>query len=318
MPAVVPSKKTSSPELPRERTPELAAHPTARLTSADLVRVIPFFLLHAACLSVFWVGVSPIAIGLALVTFFGRVFGLTAFYHRYFSHRAFKTSRWFQFCGAFLGASAGQRGPLWWAAHHRDHHRHSDTGGDVHSPHVHGFWWSHMGWFMRQDNFNKQRDGVRDFLRFPELRWLDEFDYTAPVALGVSTFGLGELLRVLAPSLSTSGWQLFVWAFLVSTIALYHTTYAINSLAHTFGSKRFPTKDESRNNLWLALLTFGEGWHNNHHYYPSSARQGFYWWEIDITFYLLKALSYLGVVWDLRPVPTHVLAVGRDKRDGKE
>ncbi len=304
----VPSpRSTSTPILRSQPTP-----PTPRLATSDWVRVIPFIILHLACLSALWVGVSWVAIGVTLLTFFGRVFGLTAFYHRYFSHRAFKTSRWFQFVGAFIGSSAAQRGPLWWAAHHRDHHRHSDTHGDVHSPHVHGFWWSHMGWFMRHDNFCKSRSGVKDFMKFPELRWIDDHDYAAPVALGVAVFALGEGLRFTLPALETSGLQMLVWAFLISTIALYHTTYAINSLAHTFGSRRFPTKDESRNNLWLALLTFGEGWHNNHHFYPSSARQGFYWWEIDITYYLLWLLSRVGIVWDLRPVPHHVLDAGRD------
>lgn len=288
-----------------------AIAPKARLAASDWVRVAPFIALHLACLSVLAVGISWVAVGVTLVTFFARVFGLTAFYHRYFSHRAFKTSRWFQFVGAFLGGAAGQRGPLWWAAHHRDHHRHSDTDGDVHSPHVHGFWWSHMGWFMRHDNFNKGLAGVKDFTRFPELVWIDRYDYVAPLVLGVGMYGLGAWLNASYPSLHTSGMQLLIWGFLVSTVALYHTTYAINSLAHTHGTRRFPTKDESRNNLWLALLTFGEGWHNNHHYYPSAARQGFYWWEVDVTYYLLRCCAGLGLVWDLREVPQQVLAEGR-------
>lgn len=285
-----------------------------RLTRADLKRVVPFFLLHLACLSVFWVGVSWAAIGFATLTFFGRVFGLTAFYHRYFSHRAFRTSRWFQFVGAVLGNSAGQRGPLWWAAHHRDHHRHSDTSEDAHSPHVHGFWWSHMGWFMNRENFHKDRGKVKDFHKFPELRFLDRYDFLAPLALATFSFFLGELMRGFAPALGTTGPQMFVWGFLLSTVLLYHVTYAVNSLAHTVGTRRFATKDESRNNFWLALITFGEGWHNNHHHYPSSARQGFYWWEIDITYYLLRLLASCGIVWELRPVPERVLNEGRASR----
>ena len=288
-----------------------AARP--RLETSDWVRVAPFIGLHLACLSVFAVGISWTAVMVASVTFFARVFGLTGFYHRYFSHRAFKTSRGFQFVGAFLGGAAGQRGPLWWAAHHRDHHRHSDTDGDVHSPHVHGFWWSHMGWFMRHDNFNKGLAGVKDFTRFPELVWIDRYDYVPPLALAVAVYGLGVWLGGSYPSLNTSGMQLLIWGFLLSTVALYHTTYAINSLAHTHGSRRFPTKDESRNNLWLALLTFGEGWHNNHHYYPSAARQGFYWWEVDVTYYLLRICAWFGLVWDLREVPGHVLVEGRQR-----
>lgn len=282
-----------------------------RLTRSDLVRVIPFILMHMACFSVFFVGVSWIAVAVAIVVYFTRVFGLTAFYHRYFSHRAFKTSRWFQFMGAAIGAAAVQRGPLWWAAHHREHHRHSDGPGDVHSPHVHGFLWSHMGWFMARKNYELQGDGLKDLWRYPELRFLDRHDYMAPTALAIAMYLLGAACERWAPGLGTTGWQMLVWGFLISTTALYHVTYAINSLAHTLGTRRYPTRDESRNNLWLALVTFGEGWHNNHHYYPSSARQGFYWWEIDITYYILRALSTLGIVWDLRTVPQRVLDEGR-------
>lgn len=282
-----------------------------RLTRADLVRVIPFIIMHVACLLVFVVGVSWVAIAVAIVVYFTRVFGLTAFYHRYFSHRAFKTSRWFQFVGALIGNAAVQRGPIWWAAHHREHHRHSDGPGDVHSPHVHGFIWSHMGWFMSRKNYDLERKGMKDLWRFPELRFIDRYDFVAPIALALSMFLLGVGLEKWAPQLGTNGWQMLIWGFLVSTITLYHVTYAINSLAHTLGSRRYPTRDESRNNLWLALVTFGEGWHNNHHYYPSSARQGFYWWEIDITYYILRVLASLGIVWDLRAVPQRVLDEGR-------
>ena len=221
-------------------------------------------------------------------------FRSTAFYHRYFSHRAFKTSRWFQFVGHFLGNAAAQRGPLWWAAHHREHHRHSDREGDVHSPHVHGFLWSHMGWFMEGSNFSKDRTGIRDLTKYPELRFLDRYDLVAPVVLALGMFFWGATLERWSPQLGTNGWQMLVWGFLVSTVILYHVTYAINSLAHVFGSQRFPTADHSRNNLWLALITFGEGWHNNHHYYPSAARQGFYWWEIDVTYYILRAPGEVG------------------------
>ena len=295
-------------ELPTDRPdPELS-----RIRSADLVRAIPFVLLHVGCLAIFWVGVSWVAIAIGVVVFFVRVFALTAFYHRYFSHRAFKTTRWFQFLGAFLGNTAGQRGPLWWAAHHRDHHKHSDRGADVHSPHIHGFWWSHMGWFLQGKNFAKSLSNVKDLTRYPELRFLDRYDFLAPTCLGGFLFVLGGLLERLTPLLGTSAWQMFVWAFLVSTVLLYHVTYAINSLAHVFGSKRFPTTDESRNSFWLAIITFGEGWHNNHHYYPTSARQGFYWWEVDVTYYILRGLAAIGIVWDLRPVPQRVLAEGRE------
>jgi stearoyl-CoA desaturase (delta-9 desaturase) len=270
-------------------------------------RVLPFFLLHASCLLVFVVGWSWIAIAAAVFVHFVRVFGLTAFYHRYFSHRAFKTSRVVQFLGALLGSSAGQRGPIWWSAHHRHHHRASDTPNDIHSPSQQGFIWSHMLWFMTRQNYQTDERVVKDWLKFPELRFLDRFDFLAPALLAVAMFCFGWFVGNLWPASGTSGAQMLVWGFIVSTITLYHVTFAINSLAHVYGTRRFETNDDSKNNVWLALITFGEGWHNNHHHFPSSARQGFYWWEIDISYYLLVVMSWLGLVWDLKPVPRSAL-----------
>lgn len=270
-------------------------------------RVMPFLLLHAAGLLVLVVGFSWIALAVAIAVHFVRVFGLTAFYHRYFSHRAFKTSRVVQFLGALLGNSAGQRGPIWWAAHHRHHHRASDKQNDIHSPVQQGFIWSHMLWFTTREAYGTDRRMVKDWLKFPELRFLDRYDFLAPTALAASMFLLGMFIGWVWPESGTNGLQMLVWGFVVSTISLYHVTFAINSLAHTFGRRRYETTDDSRNSLWLALLTFGEGWHNNHHYFPSSARQGFRWYEIDISFYLLVVMSWLGLVWDLKPVPARVI-----------
>lgn len=269
-------------------------------------RVAPFFLLHVSCLFVLIVGWSWTAVSVALLVYFGRVFGLTAFYHRYFSHRAFKTSRSVQFIGALLGNAAAQRGPIWWAAHHRHHHRASDQPDDIHSPVQQGFIWSHMLWFMTDEAYGTNESVVKDWTKFPELRFLERFDFFAPTLLAIGMFGLGELLRVVNPALGTNGWQMLVWGFSVSTVALYHVTFGINSLAHKYGSRRYNTNDDSRNNLWLALATFGEGWHNNHHHFPSSARQGFLWWEVDISYYLLVIMSWFGLVWDLKPVPSSV------------
>jgi stearoyl-CoA desaturase (delta-9 desaturase) len=272
----------------------------------DWPRVLPFVLLHAGCLGVLWVGASAFAVALAAVLFALRMFAVTAFYHRYFSHRAFRTSRAAQFAFALLGASAVQRGPLWWASHHRHHHRHADQPADSHSSRQHGLLWSHLGWFLGRENFTVRSELVPDFARYPELRWLDRFDVAVPVLLGLALFGLGAWLELAAPVLGVSGAQLLVWGFCISTVVLYHATFTINSLAHRFGARRYATRDDSRNNAWLALLTFGEGWHNNHHHYPGSARQGFYWWEIDLTWYGLCALAALGLVWDLKPVPAAV------------
>ncbi len=272
----------------------------------DWLRATPFILLHLACLAVVSVGVSAVALEVAAGLYVVRMFALTAFYHRYFSHRSFRTSRATQLVFALLGASCVQRGPLWWAAHHRAHHRHADTALDPHSPTVTGFLWSHVGWFLTPRGFQTDWARIPDLRRFAELRWLDRFDIAVPVALAVALFALGRLLQHLAPSLGTSGWQMLVWGFCISTVVLFHATVTINSLAHRFGRRRFETRDNSRNNLWLALLTFGEGWHNNHHFYPGSVRQGFRWWEVDLTWYGLRLMAALGLVWGLRPVPAWV------------
>jgi stearoyl-CoA desaturase (delta-9 desaturase) len=265
----------------------------------DWLRVAPFLGLHLACLGVFWVGVSAAALWTAAALYALRMFAITGFYHRYFSHRAFRTSRALQFAFALLGAASVQRGPLWWAAHHRHHHRHADTEFDVHSPR-HGFWRSHMGWFLTARNFGTDLEAVRDLGRFPELRWLDRFDILVPVLLAAMLYGFGAWL---GPAHGTSGAQMLVWGFFVSTVVLFHVTVTINSLAHRWGRRRFATSDDSRNNWLLALLTFGEGWHNNHHHFPGSVRQGFAWWEIDLTWYLLRAMAALGLVWDLKSMP---------------
>ena len=239
------------------------------------------------------------------------MFAITAFYHRYFSHRTFRASRPVQFLFALIGASSAQRGPLWWAAHHRNHHRHADTHGDPHSPTHRGFVRSHVGWFLTPRNFRTDLARVPDFAHYPELRWLDRYDIVVPAALAIGLFALGVILERIAPALGTNGAQMLVWGFVVSTVVLFHATFTINSLAHRFGSRRYATRDDSRNNALLALITFGEGWHNNHHFFPGTVRQGFRWWEIDLTWYLLNLLAAFGLVRDMKPVPAWVAAKGR-------
>ncbi len=285
---------------------DAAAVPQPCADRIDWLRAVPFIALHLGCFGALWVGVSPFALLVAALSYVIRMFALTGFYHRYFAHRAFHASRGMQFAMALLGATCAQRGPLWWAAHHREHHRHADTELDPHSPRWRGFWWSHMGWFLTPRAFRTDLDRVPDLAKDPELRWLDRFDTVVPVLFAAGLFGLGALLQRHAPALHTSGGQLLVWGFFVATVALFHVTVTINSLAHRFGSRRFATRDDSRNNLWLALLTFGEGWHNNHHFFPGSARQGFRWWEVDLTWYGLRLLALLGLVRELKPVPVWV------------
>ena len=274
----------------------------------DWFRCIPFVAVHLMCFGVIWVGWSPVAVAVAAALYFIRMFAITGFYHRYFSHRSFKTSRAAQFAFALLGATAVQRGALWWASHHRLHHQRSDEPSDVHSPKQHGFIWSHIGWITSESNFRSELRVVRDLSKYPELMFLDRFDALVPAILGFALFGLGAFLQRHAPGLHTSGAQMLIWGFFISTVVLAHGTFTINSLAHVFGRRRYETGDDSRNSFMLAMVTLGEGWHNNHHHFPAAARNGFFWWEIDITYYVLRILAALGVIWDLRPVPEQLLS----------
>ncbi len=272
----------------------------------DWIRSVPFIALHAMCFGIIFVGWSLAAVAVAISLYFARMFFVTAFYHRYFSHKTFKTSRFMQLVLALLGTSCTQKGPLWWAANHRLHHKCSDGPEDPHSPHQHGFFWSHIGWITDRRNFPTRLSLVPDLARFRELRFLDRFDLLVPLLMASSLFLFGEFLKYNFPAFGTSGWQMLIWGFFVSTVLLFHGSCMINSIAHLIGKKQYETGDESGNSFFLSLLTLGEGWHNNHHHYPATARQGFFWWEIDITYYLLKVMSWLGLIWDLRPVPEQV------------
>jgi len=259
--------------------------------------VIPFVFAHLAVFGAIFSGVSWESVVCGIVLLVVRQWAVTAGYHRYFSHRAFKTSRAFQFVLAFLAQTSSQKGVLWWASHHRVHHKESDKPGDPHSPLQRGYWYAHVGWFF--DGTEDTRfEKIPDLARYPELRWLNRYWIVPPLLLGLAVFLL-------------LGWSGLFIGFFASTVLLWHNTFLVNSLTHVWGRKRFPSGDESRNSLIIAITTLGEGWHNNHHYYQSSARNGFYWWEIDPTYYALVLLSRLGIVWDLRPVPERVLAEGR-------
>jgi stearoyl-CoA desaturase (Delta-9 desaturase) len=268
------------------------------------VQSIPFFLVHAVAVAgAIWVGFSWKLLVLAVVLFYVRMFGVTGGYHRYFSHRTYRTSRVFQFILAFLAQTSAQKGAVWWASHHRLHHKKSDQPGDVHSPVLDGFWWSHIGWIVSKEHEATDLNRVQDLARYPELMWLNKYHLVPPTVLAVAIYLIG-------------GTPALMWGFFVSTVALWHGTFTINSLSHVFGNRRYATTDDSRNNWMLALLTMGEGWHNNHHHYQRSANQGFYWWEIDLTYYILRALARVGLIWDLHTPPARVLM---DKRiDSKE
>ena len=277
-------------------------HPAARLAHHhvephdDIIypSAIPFVLVHLACFGALWTGVSAASVAVAVVLYLVRMWGITAGFHRYFSHRSYKTSRVMQFLLAFIGQSSAQRGVIWWAAIHRHHHLHSDTEEDIHSPRHMGFFHSHVGWIFRPMRANADYSTTPDLTRFPELVWLDRFHLVPAIALAVGCFLLG-------------GWEMLVVGFFWSTVVLYHCVFFINSMAHVVGSQRYLTGDDSRNNWWLALITLGEGWHNNHHHYQSATAQGWRWYEIDISYYVLKAMSWTGLVWDLRAPPERVL-----------
>lgn len=249
-----------------------------------------FILMHVACLAVFLTGTNVLALSLCGACYLLQVVGVTAGYHRYFSHRAYKTSRAFQFVLAWLGCSAAQKGPLWWAAQHRHHHRTSDTPADLHSPITHSLWWSHIGWVLSPASDAMDEHTIKDLSRYPELRWLDRYNWAPPLVLASLCFLAG-------------GWSGLVWGFFVSSVLSHHATFLVNSACHLWGRRCYATPDASRNNWLVAVLTMGEGWHNNHHHYPSSANQGFRWWEIDGSYYLIRLLTCVGLVWDVRTPP---------------
>jgi stearoyl-CoA desaturase (delta-9 desaturase) len=255
---------------------------------------IGFLLIHLACFAVFWTGLTPRALVLGVAFYFLRIFAIGAGYHRYFAHRAFRTGRVVQFCLAFLAQTSAQRGVLWWAAKHRRHHKYSDTELDVHSPVLRGFFYAHVGWIFVPRNNDTDFAAVRDLARFKELVWLNRQPYLPAASLALASWAIAGM-----PGLVVG----FCW----STVAVWHATFSINSLAHVIGRRRYVTGDESRNNWLLALITMGEGWHNNHHAYQVSVRQGFRWWEYDPTYYTLRALSWIGLVWDLHVPPKAVV-----------
>ena len=264
--------------------------------SPDMIypSALPFALVHVACLGAIWTGIGWKAAAIGIALYWLRIFAIGAGYHRYFSHRAYETSRGFQFVLAALAQSTAQKSVLWWAAKHRQHHLHSDTPQDVHSPAQQGFLYSHFGWIFDRNHETTDLAKVADFAQYPELMWLHRNELAPAVALAILCFAV-------------AGLQGLVVGFFWSTVAVYHATFSINSIAHVAGRRRYVTGDDSRNNWLLAIVTMGEGWHNNHHAFQSSVRQGFRWWEYDPTFYLLKLLSFMGLIWKLKSPPIEVL-----------
>ena len=275
------------------------AHPIP-LTDAESINwrtSWPFIVAQFIPLLAVFTGVHVRDLVILAVLYWGRMFCITAGYHRYFAHRTYRLARVPQFLLAFGGTMAVQKGPLWWAANHREHHKHTDTAQDPHTP-LKGFWWSHIGWIMSDRYSTLAPDAIPDFSRYPEIRFLERFDWIGPWLLGIASFLVG-------------GWSGLVVGFFGSTLLLWHSTFSVNSFAHLIGRRRYGTDDTSGNSIAVALLTMGEGWHNNHHHYPASARQGFFWWEFDPTYAVLRGLSWVGIVKDLRSPPTKAKAARR-------
>ncbi|HLT80821.1 MAG TPA: acyl-CoA desaturase [Cyclobacteriaceae bacterium] len=297
---------TQTIELPERRKPKLKQE-----LAFIAVHLLPLGALYTGATTFDW-----IVCGVLYVT---RMFWVTGGYHRYFAHKSYSTSRWFQFVIAFMAQTSAQKGALWWASHHRHHHRHSDTPADPHSMKLYGFWYSHVGWIVGPDFKETDYKIIGDYAKYPELVWLNKNYLVPPLVLAVVVTALGGIVNggSLAAMFTTAGFSTLFIGFFLSTVILYHATFSINSIMHKFGTQRYESNDESRNSLWLALLTLGEGWHNNHHYYEVSARQGFFWWEIDITYYLLKGLAAIGLIWDLKKVPKHI-QYSRNKAHARE
>lgn len=284
-----------------------------------LKQEIAFAVVHLLPLGAIWTGATLFDWILCAILYFGRMFWITGGYHRYFSHKSYKTSRWFQFVIAFMAQTSAQKGALWWAAHHRHHHRHSDQPEDPHSMKLYGFWYSHIGWIIGPDYKETDYKTIGDYAKYPELVWLNKHYLIPPVTLALLVMAVGAWVNGGSPLLMFShyGFSSLFIGFFLSTVILYHGTFSINSIMHKFGRQRYNTGDESRNSLWLALLTMGEGWHNNHHYYEVAARNGFFWWEIDLTYYGLKLFSWMGLISDLKAVPKHIL-YSKDKQHARE
>lgn len=262
--------------------------------------IIPFLFLQLSVLLVFTTHFSWTGVALCFLLYCVRMFAITGFYHRYFSHRTYRMGRLMQCIAALWGATATQKGALWWAAHHRVHHKESDTTDDPHNSRD-GFWHAHWLWFLYEESAETDLDQIPELARFPELRLIDRLWFVPPIVLGCMLFVLG-------------GWHWVVWGYFVSTFLLSNATYTINSLMHYWGKQQYFTGDESRNHWLLALITLGEGWHNNHHRYQASTRNGFFRGEFDITYWILKLFSICGLVSELTPVPDKILEEGRLNR----
>ncbi len=271
--------------------------------------VAGFVVFHVAALLVFYTGASAVAVIVALVMYLIRGLGVTAGFHRYFAHKSFRTGRVMQFLLGFAGSLATQGGVLWWVSHHRDHHRYTESERDMHSPRIYGLWHAHMGWMMSAKCFQTTGANVKDLHRYPEIKALQRHYAWIVIGQIVFFYALGALLAAVWPQLGTSGLQMLVWGYFLSTVVLWHSTFMVNSVCHRWGRAPYHAGDDSTNNWLVAILALGEGWHNNHHRFAGSARHGLQWWQFDLTWIVLRLLEKLGLVSDLKvPRPAQIAA----------
>ncbi|MCX5663003.1 MAG: fatty acid desaturase [Planctomycetota bacterium] len=243
--------------------------------------MIAIGLLHAGCLLAPFFFSWTAVIAAAVLWFVGGCLGITLGYHRFLTHRSFQTYKPVEYFLAICGTLNWQGGPIHWVGTHRIHHHLSDEPGDPHSPVVDGFTWAHMFWCMTKDDpSNDPRDAAKDLQRDPIMVAIDKYFYVFMVPLAVGLYFLG-------------GWACVIWGVCVRTTLMYHCTWLVNSASHVWGYRNFTTSDASRNNWWVALLSWGEGWHNNHHAQQRSAAHGMRWWEVDITFAVIRTMEIL-------------------------
>lgn len=237
------------------------------------------------------------AVGLALLLhWITGGLGITLGWHRMLTHRSFKTPKWLEYFLVFCGSLACEGGVIWWVGLHRNHHLHSDTELDQHNSQK-GFWWSHMGWMMHETPAESEIEKLtKDINADPFYRFLDDYFFPMQIVFGVLLYLIG-------------GWPIVVWGIFVRLVLVYHCTWFVNSATHKFGYKTYESDDQSTNCWWVALLTYGEGWHNNHHAFPQSARHGLQWWEIDTTWMMVQFLKTLGLADKIRlPSPQQIAA----------
>lgn len=261
---------------------ELSPQSQAVRTGINWVFAIAFISFHLCALAALFYFRWSALVAFVVVWVLAQNLGIAMGYHRLLTHRGYSTPKWLEYCIATCGTLALQGGPIYWVAVHRMHHRYTDTVGDPHSPRD-GKWWSHVGWILNGALRNETKalnKYAPDLARESYYVWLNKYHWVPLTVVGLTLFAFG-------------GWSWLLWGAVLPATIGFHVTWMVNSVTHLWGTRRFSTSDDSRNNAWVALLTGGEGWHNNHHAHPVSARHGLAWYEIDVNYYGIRLLGML-------------------------